>query len=224
MNMNAGAKTVYLTMYYDYVEGHPAHFKEVKPVWFDVAQCGTSEVSGGSPNTKFDIRATTWTANFDGEILHAGGHLHDGGTVVDLLVDGKVVCKSEATYGTDGEALQRSEAAIRGEIMPLAATSSAPAPPAMEMAAPKAGGGHSHAGGRHIIAMNICTDNRAGLKGLPISKFEIKDLRKGQKWVLRATYDYNKNMGMKQGNTQRMSTVMGIAIMYVKTTTPRKAV
>jgi len=222
MNMNPGAKTVYLSMYYDYVDGHPAGYSEVKPVWFDVAQCGTSEVPGGSANTKFDIKATTWTANFDGEIIQAGGHLHDGGSVVDLIVDGKVVCKSEATYGSDAEAIARSQAAIRGEVMPLGPKSSAPAPVApAEMS--KSGGGHSHGGGRHIIAMNICTDNKLKVQGLPISPFEMRTLKKGQKWVLRATYDYNKNMGMKQGNTQKMSNVMGIAIMFVKTAVKRKA-
>lgn len=226
MNMNAGAKTVYLSMYYDYVEGHPSHFSEVKPVWFDVAQCGISEVPGGNPNQRFDIKASAWTANFDGEVLHAGGHLHDGGTQVDLLVDGKVVCKSEATYGSDQQALARSSAAIKGDVLPLA-VDSGPAPaaaPAPGAAAPEKSSGHSHAGGRHIIAMNICTENRAKLQNLPITTFGIKDLKKGQKWVLRATYDYNKHMGMKQGNTQKMSSVMGIAIMYVKTAQKRKAI
>jgi len=61
------------------------------------------------------------------------------------------------------------------------------------------------------------------VQGLPIAPLDIKNLKKGQKWVLRATYDYNKNMGMKQGNTQRMSNVMGIAIMFVKTSVKRKA-
>jgi len=116
MNMNPGAKTVYLTMYYDYVDGHPANYQEIKPVWFDAAQCGTSEVGGRSPNSKFDISATTWSANFDGEILHAGGHLHDGGVELDLVVDGKVVCKSIPTYGTDQEAMVRARAAIKGEV------------------------------------------------------------------------------------------------------------
>src|SRR3954468_24440428 len=78
MNMNPTAKTVYLTMYYDYIDGHPAHFKEVKPVWFDVAQCGISEVNGRTPGAKFNINAGAWRANFDGEVLQAGGHLHDG--------------------------------------------------------------------------------------------------------------------------------------------------
>jgi len=234
MNMNAGAKTVYLTMYYDYVEGHPANFGEIKPVWFDAAQCGTSEISGKSPNSKFDIKATTWTANFAGEVIHAGGHLHDGGTELDLVVDGKIVCRSIPTYGTDEEALVRARAAIRGEVLPLPpkGASNLPktdAPPAAKagakdvVPAAKAGGGHAHTGGRHIIAMTICSENKSNLKDLPLSPMDIKTLKKGQNWQLKAYYDYNQYAGMKKGNTQTMSSVMGIAVMYVKTAEKRKA-
>ena len=222
MNMNPGAKTVYLTMYYDFVEGHPSHFGEVKPVWFDVAQCGISEVSGGSPGSKFDVKALPWTANFDGEIVHAGGHLHDGGFELDLVVDGKVVCRSMPTYGSDQEALVRSRGAIRGEYLPLPAKSAA-APAAPAAPAANAGGHSGHSGGRHIIAMSLCVENKAGLQNLGLSPLGIKTLKKGQVWTLKAYYDYKENAGMKKGNTQTMSTVMGISIMYVKTAVKRKA-
>jgi len=222
MNMNPDRKTVYLTMYYDYVDGRPANYKEVKPVWFDVAQCGTSEVSGRAPGSKFDVKATTWSANFEGEVLHAGGHLHDGGTELDLVVDGKVVCQSMPTYGTDAEALTRASAAIRGEILPLKPSDKSEAAASVASSA-KAGGGHSHTGGKHIIAMTICSENKSGVQGLPLSTMGIKNLKKGQNWQLRAYYDYNKFAGMKKGNTNTMSSVMGIAIMYVKTSVKRAA-
>ena len=42
MNMNIDHKIMYLTMTYDIIEGHP--FKEeVRPVWLDVRNCGSSE-------------------------------------------------------------------------------------------------------------------------------------------------------------------------------------
>jgi len=221
MNMNAGAKTVYLTMYYDYVDGHPSHFQEVKPVWFDVAQCGISEVSGRAPGAKFDVRASAWTANFDGEVLQAGGHLHDGGTAIDLIVDGKTVCKSTPTYGTDEEIMVRARAAIKGEVLPLPgkhSSTKAVAPP------PETGaksGGHGHMGGKHIMAMTICSDSNRDINGLPVVPWEIKKVKKGQSWVLKASYDYNQHAGMKKGNTNSMSSVMGIAIMFVKTAVKR---
>jgi len=237
MNMNAGAKTVYLTMYYDLVDGHPQGFQEIKPVWFDVAQCGTSEVSGRTPNAKFTIDAGAWVANFDGEILHAGGHLHDGGVELDLVADGKVVCRSIPTYGTDQEALIRARAAIRGEVMPLKGKGSAAemvghyvdtttdmaADPPAKGGAAAGGHGGSHTGMKHIIAMTICSDNKLGLKDYPLTTFDLKQLKKGQRWVLKAMYDYNQFPGMKKGNTNTMSTVMGIAIMYIKTSSKRKA-
>jgi hypothetical protein len=44
MNMNPEDKVVYLTVTYDVLKGHP--FKdEIKVIWFDVRQCGTSEVN-----------------------------------------------------------------------------------------------------------------------------------------------------------------------------------
>jgi hypothetical protein len=289
MNMNMQAKEAYLTIYYDYVDGHPAAMSEVKPVWLDAFQCGTSEVSGRTPGAKFDFASTPWVANFDGEVLGAGGHLHDGGTQLDVIVDSKVICSSVPTYGTDEEALQRANIAKSGGIAsarpgmspsrrdlseqmaiedmldepkgksqgrararpapgppgagPPPAKSAAPpaAPAAKSGAAPtaaaaaaaptakggdppaKAAGGHGgHAGGKHIIAMSICADNKSGIKDIPISPLGIKDLKKGQRWTLRAYYDYAKYSGMKN-NFGGQSTVMGISIMYAKTAVKRQA-
>jgi hypothetical protein len=202
-------------MYYDYVDGHPSHFQEVKPVWFDVAQCGISEVSGHTPGSKFDISASPWSANIEGEVLQAGGHLHDGGTAINLMVNGKTVCESTPTYGTDEEIMTRARAAIKGQVLPLPANTGGSMP---KMAA---GGGHSHMGGTHIMAMTICSDHTRDVGDLPVVPWEIKKVKKGQNWVLKASYDYNKYAGMKKGNTNNMSAVMGIAIMFVKTTVKR---
>jgi hypothetical protein len=56
MNMNMEDKVVYLTMTYDLIEGPlPAGWKDVKPVWFDANQCGTSEVNPPKQNGQFTI-------------------------------------------------------------------------------------------------------------------------------------------------------------------------
>jgi hypothetical protein len=233
MNMNDAPKESYLTIYYDYVEGHPKEFDEVKPVWFDAAQCGTSEIYGRKVDSKFDFSSSPWVANFEGEVLGTGGHLHDGGTQVEIIVDKKVICTSVPTYGTDEEAMARADIAKKGGIAKAsvgkvaarqAPKSQSPAPPAAAAAKqdPPAGG-HSHMGGKHIIAMSICADNKSGVKDIPISPLGITQLKKGQSWVLKAYYDYTKYPGMKKGNTGGMSTVMGISIMYAKTATKRVA-
>jgi hypothetical protein len=223
MNMNNEAKTVYMTIYFDYIEGHPAHFNEIKPVWLDAAQCGTSEIGGRSAGAKFDFSSPAWSANFEGEIQGAGGHLHDGGTKLDILVNNKVICSSVPTYGTDAQARARAEIAKTGN---------------MAAAKPDAAGGKGGAGGKgmagmpgmaghsdsqHIIAMSICGDNTAGIKDIPISPLGLKELKKGQSWTIRAYYDYNAHGGMKNHNTGKMSNVMGISIFYTKTTVKRKA-
>jgi hypothetical protein len=245
MNMNDAPKEAYLTIYYDYVDGHPTEFQEVKPVWLDAFQCGTSEISGRTPNAKFDFSSSPWVANFEGEVLGTGGHLHDGGTQVEIIVDKKVICTSVPTYGTDEEAMARAEVAKQGGIAkaapgmvsarqapasparsPPKAKSQAPAPQTPAVAGqdpPPAASGHGHAGGKHIIAMSICADNKANVKDIPLSPLGITQLKKGQSWVLKAYYDYNKYPGMKKGNTGGMSTVMGISIMYAKTANKRVA-
>lgn len=56
MNMNMDDKTVYLTMTYDVVDGPlPAGWQDIKPVWFDANQCGTSEVHPPKESGQFTL-------------------------------------------------------------------------------------------------------------------------------------------------------------------------
>jgi hypothetical protein len=87
MNMNPTYKSVYLTMYFDYVEGIPNDFEEVKPVWLDAFQCGTSERSGGTAGSAFSIGAPPWIANFNGDILGIGGHLRKFSSSLEINRD-----------------------------------------------------------------------------------------------------------------------------------------
>lgn len=64
MNQTPEDKTVYMTMTYEVVPGHP--FKDdVKIVWFDVRQCGTSEVNPpkGQGKHSFSYKNTTGLTN-----------------------------------------------------------------------------------------------------------------------------------------------------------------
>jgi hypothetical protein len=84
--MNMDDRTVYLTMTYDILEGGlPAGWMDIKPVWFDAAQCGTSEVSPPKQSGQFTITSGTWVPNFDGEVIGVGGHLHDVSSLPFLL-------------------------------------------------------------------------------------------------------------------------------------------
>jgi len=218
MNMNPGAKSVYLVMYYDFLEGNPGNFQQIKPVWFDVAQCGISEVGGRTAGSRFTISAAPWTANFNGEVLQAGGHLHDGGTAIDLIADGKNVCKSTSVYGTNKEIMDRARAIIKGVVPSLPAGITGGLTPAARAAGTSGG----HHGIKHIMSMSICSEHTEPLNGMPIVPFGIKRVKKGQRWVLKASYDYKAHPGMTKGNTNNMQSVMGIAIMFVKTDTKRQ--
>jgi hypothetical protein len=224
MNMNPTAKQVYMTMYYDYVEGHPTGWAEVKPVWFDVNQCGTSEVSGRTDGASFKITSTPWAANFEGEVVGVGGHIHDGGTHLEVVAGSNLACTSSAFYGSGQDARVRADIVKAGglpsdKLTQSSGMSSAPADAGKSGGAKsggaKSGGGHDHAGGQHIIAMSVC-GILSGFNGSPPSPLKVSKVSKGQSWTIKAYYDYKKFTGMKN-NQGGMDTVMGIAIMFVKT-------
>jgi hypothetical protein len=132
------------------------------------------------------------------------------------LVNDDIICSSIPTYGTNEEAKARADITKAGGV-PKAAPGghleSMTEMPEMPMSA----GGHGHAGGKHIVAMSVCGQSMAGFNGSPASPLKINKLVKGQKWTLSAYYDYQKAAGMKN-NFGGMDNVMGISIMYIKTT------
>jgi hypothetical protein len=77
MNENQVEKIVYLTITFDTVPGNPADYDDMRPVWFDVAQCLTSEWPPPYNTGNYTVPSMIWTANFDGDIIGAAGHLHD---------------------------------------------------------------------------------------------------------------------------------------------------
>ena len=52
-------------------------------------------------NASTTLRSPAYTATTSGTIYNAQGHLHDGGVDVQLSVNGKVMCNSQAHYGGD---------------------------------------------------------------------------------------------------------------------------
>jgi stress up-regulated protein Nod 19 len=106
MNETTEDKVVYLTITYDVVDGHP--FKDdIKTVWFDVRNCGPSDIEPPEGKNQFSL-SYNWTANMDGEVIGSIGHLHDGGLDTTLSIDGVKTCKNVAEYGTKTEYIQKS--------------------------------------------------------------------------------------------------------------------
>ena len=105
MNMNMKDTTVYLTMTYDYLEGPlPKGWNNIKTIWLDANQCGTSEVRPPKQDGPFTIKSQPWSPNFEGKIVSAMGHLHDGGIQFEFLASANTsLCRATAKYSETAE-------------------------------------------------------------------------------------------------------------------------
>ncbi|KAE9986781.1 hypothetical protein EG328_004799 [Venturia inaequalis] len=110
MNMNMEDKTVYMTMTYDVIDGAlPSGWKDIKVVWFDAAQCGTSEVSAYKQTGKYTIPTRAWTPNFEGDIIGVGAHVHDGGSNIIITSGTKTACDCKVHYAESEEYIFKKE-------------------------------------------------------------------------------------------------------------------
>ncbi|CZR60756.1 uncharacterized protein PAC_10652 [Phialocephala subalpina] len=103
MNTEMVNQTAVVTIEYEYIPGLPASFSKVTPVWLDIAPCdqGSEEPA---KNGSFQYTSTPWTApaNAAGRITCAIGHVHDGGTHIDIAKNNQSMCDAIAVYGGPG--------------------------------------------------------------------------------------------------------------------------
>jgi len=110
MNMNMNDAVVYITMTYDLTEGAlPSGWEEVKIAFLDANSCKSSEVSSPKGKVVFDIASRPWKPNVEGRVIDSIGHLHDGGTQIDIYTNGfsAPLCKSKAIYAGKAEYVYR---------------------------------------------------------------------------------------------------------------------
>lgn len=165
MNMNMQDVVVYITMVYDFIDGPlPKGWMEVKPVWLDANQCGSSEVRPRSETGSFAIESRPWNPNFEGKVLEAMGHLHDGGVDIEIRASSTgTLCKASAKYGESPDYL------FRGTSM-----------------------GGDKVAKSHISSMGGCTSEN----------LKVKELKKGQSWSVKGSYDYSKYEGDLEAGKQ----------------------
>ncbi|KAJ9495183.1 hypothetical protein H2202_009433 [Exophiala xenobiotica] len=90
---------VVLTITYEIVEGvHAKNFLGLTPYWLDSGGCGPSGLPAYR-DTTFEYSSPPVRGVIDGTFTFAGGHLHDGGTHIELMKNGQVMCNLNATYG-----------------------------------------------------------------------------------------------------------------------------
>jgi len=197
MNINMDDRTVYLTVIFDYVPSQPEGWDNVKPVWFDVDQCGTSEVEAPRQDGHFVVTSQPWKPNFEVDVLGVGGHLHDGGDKLEILTDDATTCNSQATLGGDPAFI--SPEMNMAEPMP---------PNAMKFAK------------SHISKMSVCYGGDGG-GNTTFNKLAVKKLSSSQSWTVKGHYDYSKYPGDLELDGKQAS-IMAIAIMYVRV--PREGI
>jgi hypothetical protein len=109
-------KDVVYTIEWEYVPGRPQGYGDVHGIWVDVAPCSAMMSDLDPPKGKkvFQLVGEEWKSTINGRLLNTVGHMHDGGERVNILSNGKVVCKSEATYDGKAEYIPGPEAISRG--------------------------------------------------------------------------------------------------------------
>jgi len=100
VNYNKDNKALYVTIEQEFIKGKtPANTKEIL-VAVDGCLGASLKVSSAGPTTSTSGK---WTFQDDGTIVFAKGHLHGGGVKMTMMIDGKSVCESVATYGSSGK-------------------------------------------------------------------------------------------------------------------------
>ena len=95
-------RDAYMTMTFEFIRGSPAGFAHVEPLWFDIGGCVDSKLPA-KPDAHFDYTSPVWTSGgVSGRVTFVAGHLHDGGTRLEVVRNGEVACVSVAEYGCEG--------------------------------------------------------------------------------------------------------------------------
>ncbi|KAF2431429.1 hypothetical protein EJ08DRAFT_660018 [Tothia fuscella] len=119
MNMDEKEKWVWLTLNYDYIDHVPAGYKEAKVMWMSIGpnRCASIFSNTVEPNPFGESNITAllqpkktvlsefsfpWVAPKDGYIMGMNGHLHNGGTEIEVFHNGESICKSSPKYGPGG--------------------------------------------------------------------------------------------------------------------------
>ncbi|KAK0946403.1 hypothetical protein LTR29_002165 [Friedmanniomyces endolithicus] len=103
MNMLQTPQEVVFSMIWEFLPSPPPYFRHAVPYWLDVGGCGGSDVPAKAAS-QYDYTSPVVTASSHGEIALIAGHLHDGGTHLDVFRNGETVCNMPATYDSSKDA------------------------------------------------------------------------------------------------------------------------
>jgi hypothetical protein len=100
MNETPEPRDAILTMEFEYVPSIPSGFTAVDSWWLDVSGvCGNSDMPVPPNQEVFNFTAPRWKATTSGSFLLMVGHMHDGGTLLEVRKNNKTVCDFTPLYG-----------------------------------------------------------------------------------------------------------------------------
>ena len=138
MNMDDQPQEGYVTITYEYIPSVPAGFGTVKALWLDIGGCmHGSEMPVKSMTHPFTYTSKPWTSDINGRLIGIGGHLHDGGTHIKVMMNNKLECDCRAAYGKTpayiGGGMPMSMSSMAGMSMSKRNTAAMPNTMSMDM-------------------------------------------------------------------------------------------
>jgi hypothetical protein len=114
VNYNNDDMNVYASVDMEYIPGRPAEYLDVSPVFVPVTACDSAAMLPGivqmpKGQSKWSLKSTGIIAGEDSILFLFRGHMHDGGSNVEIKINDKMACNSRALYGGPGHVGKTSE-------------------------------------------------------------------------------------------------------------------
>jgi hypothetical protein len=111
VNYNDGPAQIYITGEIEYLQGVDRTRMDASVSLLSVTGCASADFRPPHGAVKYNMTSPPTPLPLDGYILASTGHLHDGGTNIQLKLNDKVVCDSQAIYGGPG-----AETVVDGKV------------------------------------------------------------------------------------------------------------
>lgn len=197
-------RLVYVTQTYDYLPGPlPAGWQDVKTVWLDANQCWTGEVPAPKETGAFTVASEPWISNVEGRIIDAVGvsipiphHYPPPLSPFHPLELSPNILTPHPKHLHDGgisvEVLSSPTTSVCTTNLNYGET------PAFKFTGTMMG--DDKPAEYHISSVDRCQIG------------EVKDMKRGQSWIVKGRYDYDIRAGNieegKQGNVMAISIVL----------------
>jgi hypothetical protein len=143
------AKNLTLEITYEHVPKTGSGYGAARMYWLTIGE-------PAAKTGKYSFTTRAMTAKAGGSLLYAIGHMHDGGTDMQLFVGNRMVCKSIMHYS--GAPKQAEGASMDGMAGMSHGSTGGSHGHKTRGLSKRDGGGHGGHGGSHISAPGACTD------------------------------------------------------------------